>query len=64
MGRGGEGAIEEKREGEIKGQCRWERQRKGEKKEKRKKKEDARSVLRTLALLTGWCPERDCLQLA
>ena len=38
MGRGGEGAIEEKREGEIKGQCRWERQRKGEKKEKRKKK--------------------------
>ena len=60
MGRGGEGAIEEKREGEKKGQCRWERQRKGGKKEKRKKKEDARSVLRTPALLTEVVPR--CLR--
>ena len=37
MGRG-EGTIEEKREGEKKRQCRWERQRKGGEKEKRKKK--------------------------
>ena len=37
MGRG-EGTIEEKREGEKKRQCRWERQRKGGGEEKRKKK--------------------------
>ena len=57
MGRG-EGTIEEKREGEKKRQCRWERQRKGEKREEeeKKKKEDARSVLRTPALLNEVVP--------
>ena len=60
MGRG-EGTIEEKREGEKKRrQCRWERQRKGGGKEKRKKKEDARSVLRTPALLNEVVPR--CLR--
>ena len=46
---GGDYRSEERRR--KKRQCRWERQRKGGKKEKREKKEDARSVLRTPALL-------------
>ena len=56
-GRGGNRREERRRK---KGQCRWERQRKGGKKEKRKKKEDARSVLRTPALLTEVVPR--CLR--
>ena len=43
-----------------KGQCRWERQRKGKKKRRGKKKEDARSVLRTPALLNEVVPR--CLR--
>ena len=56
MGRGERGDYRrEERRRKKKRQCRWERQRKGKKK-RRKKKEDARSVLRTPALLNEVVP--------
>ena len=55
MGRGERGDYRREERRRKKGQCRWERQRKG-KKRGGKKKEDARSVLRTPALLNEVVP--------
>ena len=59
MGRG-EGTIEEKREGEKKDNAGGKDREKGGKKRRGKKKEDARSVLRTPALLNEVVPR--CLR--